>query len=240
MASIVSGPAMRRFYTTAQAWPMADGFTVLLDGRGLKTPAKAAFVAPTLALAQACAAEWTAQEEAILPETMPLTRLAHVALDRTPAARAGLAAGIAGYVETDLVCHHAHGPQGLRARQSEIWGRWAAWGRERLGARLAVMEGVIAAPPDPDGVQAATRAAMALDDWALTGLAHAVGLMGSAALGFALADRAIDGRAALEAAALDDLHQLTVWGEDAGARARIDHLAADLIALEAWFAALSR
>ncbi|MCH7795000.1 MAG: hypothetical protein IH900_07670, partial [Proteobacteria bacterium] len=60
----------KRFYERAAAEPCppseggtrgGDGFRVVLDGRPIKTPAKADLVLPSLALAEAVAAEWQAQ-----------------------------------------------------------------------------------------------------------------------------------------------------------------------------------
>ena len=48
----------KRFWKTATAEACEGGFTVRLDGRAVKTPAKSAFVMPTLAMAEAAAAEW--------------------------------------------------------------------------------------------------------------------------------------------------------------------------------------
>ena len=44
----------KRFYSKAEAAPVAEGFAVLLDGKPVRTPARSALVLPTLALAQAC------------------------------------------------------------------------------------------------------------------------------------------------------------------------------------------
>ena len=42
----------KRFYKLAEAGPVDGGFGVLLDGRGVRTPAGARLAVPTLALAQ--------------------------------------------------------------------------------------------------------------------------------------------------------------------------------------------
>jgi chaperone required for assembly of F1-ATPase len=51
----------KRFWTEARAEACDGGFTVRLDGRPVKTPAKVPLVVPTLEMAQAIAAEWDAQ-----------------------------------------------------------------------------------------------------------------------------------------------------------------------------------
>lgn len=235
---MTSTDPVRRFYKDVSVGEAEGGFAVLLDGRTLKTPAKAPFVAPTRALAEACAQEWVAQGDILAPHTMPLTRLVNVAIDRTPLARDELAVGIGQYVETDLVCHRADGPETLVKRQALTWDPIVDWARAELGAAFVVVTGVIAAEPDELGAGAAAAKAAMGDDFRLTGLAHAVGLMGSAALAFALMQGRLDAEGAFAAAALDDLYQLEAWGEDEEARARLARMRAEIDALGVFFAAL--
>ena len=54
---------MKKFFKNAEAGAVEGGFTVLLDGRAIRTPAKTAFVVPTEALAAAIAEEWAGQGE---------------------------------------------------------------------------------------------------------------------------------------------------------------------------------
>ena len=67
---------MKRFYETADATRSSDGWTVALDGRTVKTPARKPLAVPARKLADAIAAEWAGQEEKIDPAAMPLTGLA--------------------------------------------------------------------------------------------------------------------------------------------------------------------
>jgi len=78
---------MKRVYKKTAARPADGGWGVALDGRSMRTPAKHELVVPSIALADAIAAEWDAQQDDIRPATMPLTRLAATAIDRTRAQR---------------------------------------------------------------------------------------------------------------------------------------------------------
>ena len=65
---------IRRFYKEAKAAPAETGareFTVLLDGRPVKTPGRRALVLPSLTLAEAVAEEWSAQDAELVPQSMP-------------------------------------------------------------------------------------------------------------------------------------------------------------------------
>jgi chaperone required for assembly of F1-ATPase len=229
---------MKRFYSAAEARPTDTGFAVSLDGREVRTPGKAPLQLPTRALAEALAAEWARQGETILPETMPLTRLANVAIDRAPHTRAELAAHVAKYGETDLLCHRADRPESLVQRQNAAWDPLLDWAHEALGVSLVSAEGVLALNQPAESLARLKAEAEAMDDFVLTGLAHAAGLAGSAVIAFALARGRLDGPAAFTAAHLDDLFQLETWGEDEEARARLTGLEAEFAALEIWFRAL--
>lgn len=230
--------APRRFYTDVTAELRQGGFAVLLDARQLRTPGKAPLLAPTQALAEACAAEWRAQGESVRMETMPLTRLVNTAIDQTPNTRALSVESIAGYAATDLVCHRAETPAPLVQRQADVWGPLVDWARHDLGAPLKVVAGVIAADQPHAARNAFAAAADACDDFALTGLARAVGISGSGVIGLALQRGRLGADEAYAAACLDDLWQLETWGEDFIARQRLDALKEEFATLGAWFSAL--
>src|SRR3546814_14469760 len=59
----------------------SSDLAVLLDGRPLRTPAKALLILPTEPLAAAIAAEWQGQGEEVDPQAMPLNALACNAID---------------------------------------------------------------------------------------------------------------------------------------------------------------
>ncbi|HSG54818.1 MAG TPA: ATP12 family chaperone protein, partial [Paracoccaceae bacterium] len=111
----------KRFWKQATVAPAAGGFTVLLDGRSVKTPAKAALILPNEAMAQAVAAEWDAQEGKINPESMPVTRSANAAIDKVAPQKDAVAEMIAAYGDADLLCYRAMAPQELIVRQAAAW-----------------------------------------------------------------------------------------------------------------------
>lgn len=228
----------KRFYANVGVVEAEEGWAVTLDGRPVRTPARAVLAAPTRALAELVAREWDDQGETISPEAMPATRLVNIALDRAPAARAALAEEIVRYASTDLVCHIEPDEQGLRARQEGGWTPLRAWAEEALGLRLVPVEGVVAAPQPEASLAAARRAALALDDLRLTALAHATALLGSAVLALALLHGRLDAEGAFALSRLDEVWQAERWGEDAEAAARARLLAADLAAVEAVLKAL--
>ena len=77
----MKAPAAKRFYKAVTVEREADGFSVRLDGKPVKTPSGKTVVLPTERAAQLVADEFAAQGERIDPLTMPVTRLVNTAID---------------------------------------------------------------------------------------------------------------------------------------------------------------
>ncbi len=133
---------MKRFYKKAAVAARDCTLSVLLDGRPIRTPGRNPLHLPTEALADAVAAEWAEQRETIEPSSMPLTQLASTALDRVAPQRAAIAAEIARYAETDLLCYHADNPADLVRRQHERWSPLLVWLDQEYGAKLLVTSAI--------------------------------------------------------------------------------------------------
>src|SRR5258708_1382967 len=105
------GPAckpspMKRFYKETAVDAGDGGYRVLLDGKPMRTPAKAVLVTPTRALAEAIATEWqdVPDKAEINVSHLRLTRLAATALDRVTVQRARAIEDTAKYAGSDLLC----------------------------------------------------------------------------------------------------------------------------------------
>ncbi len=227
-------PLPKRFYTEVAVAPVNGGWGVYLDGRALKTPAKNPLSAPVETLARAMADEWAAQKAVVDPFTMPLTRLAHVAIDRMGETRDAAATEVAKYATTDLLCHRAEDGT-LAARQAELWDGWLDWAETALDAPLKRAGTLLALEQPQSSLDALERRAAALDDWRLTGLVSAVSILGSAVLGFALLEGEGTGEDLLAASRLEEDHQIARWGEDADAAQAAANRRRDLLAIEAMF-----
>jgi len=221
---------MKRLYTTAQSRPVGGGWGVALDGRPLRTPAKNELALPKEALAAAIAEEWEAQREEIRPATMPLTRLAATAIDRTREQRDLVVAETANYADTDLVCYRADHPPALMARQHAVWQPLIDWAAHRYGAALAVTSGILPARQPPATLKAFAAIVAGEDEFRLTALHTLTATCGSLVIALAIFDGRLDAASAFAASQLDETFQIEAWGEDADAAARRQALAADIAA----------
>lgn len=211
--------ARRRFWTTAHVVPETGGFGIRLDDRPLRTPAGAALVVPTEALAAAIASEWDALDGEIRPELLPFTRAANVAIDRIAANPAPVVAAIADYGASDLVCYRAAEPAGLAARQADGWDPWLLWSAQWLDAPLVAVTGVMHTAQPQASLDALAAAVAAEDALGLAALHELVVLSGSLVLGLAVARGALDPATAWELSRIDETWQAEQWGRDAEAEA---------------------
>jgi len=224
----------RRFYREAAAVsdpaPDSGGWRIALDGKVVKTPARNPLVIPNRALAEAIAAEWSAQDTRIKPDTMPLMQLLSTAIDRVAPDRERIIAETAGYAATDLVCYRAEGPADLRAREAAEWDPLIDWLRVRFDVVLNVASGVIAVPQSEPALAVLTRVVAGQDDFRLTALSVMTGAVGSLVLGLAVLEGRITPEEAAKAAQLDELYQAERWGIDPEAEIRRASQRADLLA----------
>ena len=210
----------KRFYKRAEAIAVEGGFSIALDGRPTRTPAREPLLLPTGALGAAVAAEWEAQTETIDPTTMPLTRLANVAIDGVARARDEVAAEIVKYAGSDLVCYRAEHPERLVAKQSLHWDPVLGFARDALKARFLLAEGVMFVGQPQEALEAVSAAIPRDDAFTLTALNVLTTLTGSALIALAVQRDALDVDAAWAAANVDEDWNAELWGYDHEAAAR--------------------
>jgi chaperone required for assembly of F1-ATPase len=206
-------PLRKRFYATTGVIEENGGFTVALDGKPVRTPAKRPLAAPVRALAEAMAAEWDAQRDEIDPMTMPLTRLAHSVIDGVADNAPAVADDIAKYFGSDLLFYRAGFPDALVARQGEHWDPVLRWAADDHGAHFILTEGVMHVR-QPDAAVAAMRALLPADAWRLAALHVITTITGSALLAAALKESARTPEQVWAAAHVDEDWNAEKWGAD--------------------------
>ena len=189
----------RRFYKHAGVGPHEEGHAILLDGRVVKTPSKHPLAVPSLALAEAMAAEWEAQKDEIDPHSMWLTKLANTAIDLVATRREAVIDELVTYAGADLLCYRA-------AEQ---------------GIAFTPTFGILHIA-QPEASLAAYRAALGkLDAFRLAALHNAVTLTGSAVTGLAVVLGRLSPLEAFDIAHLDEHWQMDLCGHDEDEVARL-------------------
>lgn len=221
---------MKRFWKDVAVEAEGGGWGVRLDGRAVRTPARAALAVPAFALAEAIAGEWRGVGETIEPRAMPLTGLANAAIDRVAPDRAAFAAGIARYAEADLACYRADGPPALVERQEQEWDALLVWGRRRYDVDFTTTQGLMHVAQPAATIEQLSHAVAALDAFRLAGLLPLVTIGGSLVAGLALLEQAITAEQAWAAVSIDERWQREQWGSDHEAELALENRRRDFMA----------
>lgn len=221
---------MKRFYKETAVDLGDGGHRVLLDGKPMRTPAKAVLVVPTRALAEAIAAEWgeVPDKADINASRLPLTRLAATGLDRVTTQRARVIEDTAKYAGSDMLCYRASEPESLVKRQQQTWQPLLDWAAARYGARLVVVEGLAFVEQPADAVARLRDAVATHSDLGLSALFNLTHISGSLVVALAVAEGHLAAADAFAAAQLDELYQVERWGSDPIATKRHEGIRHDI------------
>jgi chaperone required for assembly of F1-ATPase len=212
-------PRRKRFYAHAGVTETTGGFAITLDDKPIRTPSGRQMVAPTRQIADAIAAEWEAQIEAIDPLSMPFTRFANSVVDAVVDRVDAVIEDAAKYFQSDLLFYRAGHPEALVAREAELWDPVLFWAADALGAHFILAEGIVHVR-QPDSAVAAARAALPGDPWSIAALHVVTTLTGSALLALALLRGVLDPDQVWATAHVDEDWNMEKWGVDDEVAAR--------------------
>jgi chaperone required for assembly of F1-ATPase len=226
-------PLPKRFYKEVSVEPIGVGFALLLDGKPVRTPARAPLAVPSRALAEALAGEWRAQGEEIDPATMPKTRLVNTALDGVAREMADVTAEVAKFAGSDLICYRGDQPESFVEAQNAAWNPILDFFREKFSACFLCSEGVMFVEQPEESRAAIFREIEKLGEGQsgalrLAALHTMTTLTGSVLIPLSLIHGGLDFDAAWAAAHVDEDHQMRFWGADDEALARRDARLAEM------------
>ena len=230
---------MRRFWKEVSVEAADGGCGIRLDGRPVRTPARAELNVPSEALAESIAEEWRAVEGEIDPRAMPLTGLSNAAIDRVAPDVRLFAGGLARYAEGDLACYRAEWPPELVQRQAEAWDSLLGWARRRYDVDFSTTSGLMHVPQPQATIDRLAHEVCALDAFRLAGLSPLVTIGGSLVGGLAVLEKAMTADEAWGAVSIDDRWQLEQWGSDTEAEQALENRRRDFLAAARFLELLS-
>ena len=210
---------MKRFYKQVSVAPEGSGWRVLLDGKPIRTPAKAAQVVPSEALAQVMALEWSEQEPEIDPTAFIFRDMADYAIDVVARDSAAAAADLLRYAETDTLCYRAEAGEALHDRQSEVWEPLLRAAEARWDVHFERVDGILHRPQPEATLTRMAAVLVPLDAFTMGALTTLTTLTASLVIGLAALEAGADGKALWAAANLEEDWQAELWGKDAEALA---------------------
>lgn len=209
-------PLPKRFYKDVTVAEAEDGgFTILLDGKPLRTPAKKPLIVPSKALAGLLRDEWDAQTDVVNPVVMPVSRHVNTAIDGVANDTQAVFEDILRFSSSDLLCYRAGDPAALVQRQTDHWDPVLDWAANVLGARFILVEGVMHREQPKEAIAAFSVTLRKYDKpIALAALHTMTSLTGSATLALALAEGELTLEETWALAHLDEDWTAEQWGED--------------------------
>ena len=125
-----------------------------------------------------------------------------------------VAAMLAAYGESDLLCYRAEDPVELVERQAAAWDPLLLWAAEELDAPLAVTSGVMPVDQDPDSIARLADLVEAMSPFQLSAFHDLVAISGSLVLALAVTRKRLDAEAAWILSRIDEDWEIALWGED--------------------------
>ena len=130
-----------------------------------------------------------------------------------------VAAMLADYAGTDLLCYRAEGPQPLIDRQAAGWDPLLDWAREQYDAPLVATSGVMFIAQPETSLAHLRAAVFAQDEFRLAALHDLIAITGSLVLGLAVAEGRLTADEAFALSRIDEQWQIDQWGPDEEAAA---------------------
>ena len=211
---------MKRFYREVAVEESGGGWRITLDGRAIKTAGGAPQIVPTSALADALAAEWSAQGEQIDPRGFAMRDLADYAIDVVRPDRGAAIAKLLAFGETDTLCYRADPDEPLYRRQQALWEPLVTAMEARDAIRFERVSGVMHRPQPPETLAALRARLEGVDDFTLAALHTLASLSASLCVALAALEDDVDPAELWSVANLEEEWQAELWGRDAEAEAR--------------------
>ncbi|KAF0895161.1 hypothetical protein E2562_006862 [Oryza meyeriana var. granulata] len=209
----------KRFYREATVRRADDGngWTVMLDYRTLKSPAKRPLKLQSRTLAMAIAAEWEYQEsDGIRPFTMPLMKLACTALERVPLTRKKIIDCLMTGFNQDLVFFRAPEDNeltvGLHKRQKEKIDPILDWVNTEFGFKPVVFTGVFGGKQDEGLAKAVETVLKNTTDFELASIDAMAAASYSLVIPLAIFRGRLGIEQAMELIRLEEDYQVDRWG----------------------------
>lgn len=180
---------VKRLYQTVETAKEPEGYIFLADKKPLRTRGGKPLIAPNLEIAKEVAAEWEAQVKEVVIETMPFTHILNTKIDRIIGGRNAIAAGLQKYIDTDLVCYFAPGPEELVSLQRQRWDPFRTWFSQFFSCELKTTNTLKAQPQTEKAHQKVREHINGMNDDLLTILQWVTALGGSLVMAFGFMQR---------------------------------------------------
>jgi chaperone required for assembly of F1-ATPase len=220
---------MKKFWKNVQVKKkLKNSFEILLDKRILKTPMQKDLIFSNYKIAKETALEWDISEKEINTENMVFYGLISTAIDKIHHDKVSYIENVLGFINTDLICYRADGPNELVDLQNSSWNPIISFIKKYIDVELKFFIGVM---PSKQSLEIFVRLKTLINSFSdieISALHRMTNLTGSIFISICILKGDVLKNEAFELSFLDELWQAKNWGVEEESSDKRDKIAKEL------------
>ena len=207
---------------------LKNSFEIFLDKRILKTPMQKDLIFSNYKIAKETALEWDINEKEINTENMVFYGLISTAIDKINHDKVLYIENVLGFINTDLICYRADGPNELVDLQNSSWNPIISFIKKYIDVELKFFIGVM---PSKQSLEIFIRLKTLINSFSdieISALHRMTNLTGSIFISICILNGDILKNEAFELSFLDELWQAKNWGVEEESLDKRDKIAKEL------------
>ena len=204
---------MKKFWKIVQVkTKLKNSFEILLDKRILKTPMQKDLIFSNYKIAKETALEWDIDEKEINTENMVFYGLISTAIDKISNDKVSYIENVLGFINTDLICYRADGPNELVDLQNSSWNPIISFIKKYIDVELKFFIGVMPSKQSLEIFNRLKTLINSFSDIEISALHRITNLTGSIFISICILKGDVLKNEAFELSFLDELYQAKNWG----------------------------
>jgi len=220
---------MKKFWKIVQVKKkLKNSFEILLDKRILKTPMQKDLIFSNYKIAKETALEWDIDEKEINTENMVFYGLISTAIDKISNDKVSYIENVLGFINTDLICYRADGPNELVDLQNSSWNPIISFIKKYIDVELKFFIGVMPSKQSLEIFNRLKTLINSFSDIEISALHRMTNLTGSIFISICILKGDVLKNEAFELSFLDELYQAKNWGIEEESLDKRDKIAKEL------------
>ena len=220
---------MKKFWKIVQVKKkLKNSFDILLDKRILKTPMQKDLIFSNYKIAKETALEWDIDEKEINTENMVFYGLISTAIDKISNDKVSYIDNVLGFINTDLICYRADGPNELVDLQNSSWNPIISFIKKYIDVELKFFIGVMPSKQSSEIFIRIKTLINSFSDIEISVLHRMTNLTGSIFISICIMKGDVLKNEAFELSFLDELWQAKNWGVEVESLDKRDKIAKEL------------
>ena len=220
---------MKKFWKIVQIKKkLKNSFEILLDKRILKTPMQKDLIFSNYKIAKETALEWDIDEKEINTENMVFYGLISTAIDKISNDKVSYIENVLGFINTDLICYRADGPNELVDLQNSSWNPIISFIKKYIDVELKFFIGVMPSKQSLEIFNRLKTLINSFSDIEISALHRMTNLTGSIFISICILKGDVLKNEAFELSFLDELYQAKNWGIEEESLDKRDKIAKEL------------